>query len=140
GSDVGIKLEPVTVSVSDAPPAVAAFGEIVLTAGTGLAAGFTRKVRVLERPFCPAPEKGLSVLTKFVPALAIRSAEIVAVTVVGLTTVVGMVLPSHCTTVLATNPWVGLVTVRVNAAPPALACDGARKEIAAPVGTWKVLP
>src|ERR1700739_750771 len=81
GSEARMKLEPFTVSVKDGPPAVAALGEIEVIAGTGFAAGFTRKVSVLERPFMPVPEKGLSVLTKLVPAFAMRAAETVAVTV-----------------------------------------------------------
>src|SRR5579871_5247345 len=85
GSEVGIKLEPFTVRVKDGSPAVAALGDMEETAGRGLAAGLTRKVRVLERPFWPVPEKGFSVLTKLVPAFAIRAAETVAVTVDALT-------------------------------------------------------
>ena len=43
-------------------------------------------------------------------------------------------MPSLWTTVFATKPAVGLVTVRVKSLLPALALAGARKEIEAPVG------
>src|SRR6202000_1646765 len=75
GSDIGMKLEPVTVMVKEGAPAVAEVGEMEEMTGMGLAAGLMRKVRVLERPLLPAPEKGLSVLTKAVPALAMSVAE-----------------------------------------------------------------
>ncbi len=140
GSDIGMKLAPVTVSVNDAPPAVAALGEIAVIDGTGLAAGLIKNVSVFDSPLFPAPENGFSVLTATVPAFAIIAAVTVAVTLLALTKVVGMVLPFHCTTVCVTNPPDGLATLSVNAAPPALACDGAMKLTAAPVGTWNVFP
>jgi hypothetical protein len=91
-------------------------------------------VRVFDKPLFPAPEKGFRVLTKAVPGLVSSEAETVAVTVVALTYVEGMVFPSHWTTVFVTKPAVGLVTVRVISLLPALAVEGARKEMEAPVG------
>ncbi len=136
-----MKLLPFTVSVKDGAPAVAEVGDIEVTVGTGLGAGLTRKVRVLERPLLPEPENGLRVLMKTAPGLAISEAATVAVTVVTLTKAVGMVLPFHWTTVCGTNPWpMELRTVSVKAAPPAFASLGARELIGAPVGVWKVLP
>jgi len=85
GSEVGIKFVPVTVIVKEAAPAVAEVGEMAEIVGSGLAAGLMRKVSVLERPLLPAPEKGLRVLTKAVPALAISAALTVAVTLLALT-------------------------------------------------------
>src|ERR1700753_2441968 len=98
-----MKLEPFTVSVKDALPTVAALGDSEVTVGTGFAAGLIRKLSVLERPFWPAPEKGLRVFTKAVPGLAIRAAGTTAVTEDALTTVVASVLPFHWTTVFVTK-------------------------------------
>ncbi len=133
GSVDARKLEPFTVRVKEAAPAAAEVGVIEVTVGTGLAAGLMRKLTTFERPLVPVPECGLRVWTKAVPGLAMRSAETVAVSVLALTTVVGMVLPFHWTTDLATYPLPVLSevpdTVSVNPAPPALACEGAMKEV-----------
>src|SRR5271168_4015235 len=88
GSEVKIKLLPLTVRVKEALPAAAVVGEREVTAGTGFAGGLMVNEMTLERPFCPAPEKGFSVLTKAVPGLAIMAVVIAAVTVEALTYVV----------------------------------------------------
>src|SRR5260370_18409847 len=67
GSDAGRKLLPVTVKVNALPPATAHVGDIDVTVGTGFPGGVMMKGSGLESPFIPAPETGLSVLTKTVP-------------------------------------------------------------------------
>src|SRR5260370_34037672 len=122
GSDAGRKLLPVTVNVNAPPPATAHVGDIEVTVGTGFPGGVMMKGSGLESPFIPAPENGLSVLTKTVPGLATSAALTVAViprTVPELSvcTCVGIEAPLHCTTVLATNP--PPFTVTVNRGLPA---------------------
>src|SRR5258707_2464621 len=78
-SDAGRKLLPVTVSVNAPPPATAHVGDIDVTVGTGFPGGLMMKGNGLESPFIPAPENGLSVLTKTAPGLAISAALTVEV-------------------------------------------------------------
>lgn len=74
----------------------------------------------VRRPFAP-PEagSGLNTTTDAVPTLAMSAAVIAAVNCVPLTNVVVRLLPFHCTTALFSKllPF----TVRLNAAPPAIA-------------------
>jgi hypothetical protein len=145
GSDVGRKLLPVTVNVNAAPPAVAQAGARLETIGSGLPGGLMMNASGFESPLVPAPEWGCSVLTNAVPGFASSDAgtvaEMLPPTTLPLTSVctcVAMVLPFHCTTVLATNPLP--VTVSVNCWLPAVAFAGESEEMDAPVGTWKVFP
>jgi hypothetical protein len=123
-----------TERVNEALPAAAVLGESDVIAGTGLAAGLTTNVSTFDSPLFPAPEKGFKVLTKTVPGLAIIAVVIAAVTLEALTYVVGTVFPFHWTTVCVTKPPLGLLTVSVKGALPALAAEGARKLMDAPVG------
>ena len=83
----------------------------------------------------PPPGVGLKTVTLAVPAVAMSAARIEAVTCVEERYVVVRFVPFH----LATEPEMKLVpfTVRVKAAPPAVADDGLRVEI---VGTGAGLP
>lgn len=110
------KFVPFTVSVNAAPPAVALDGDSVVIAGTGL---FTANG---EFPEVPPPGAGSVTVTLNVPAVAMSAAVIDAVTCVALTKVVVFAVPLNFTTAPETKfvPF----TVRVNAAPPAVALDG----------------
>src|SRR5216683_4980391 len=137
------KLVPVTVRVNAAPPATVQLGDMEDTAGSGFPGGLMMKASGFESPFVPAPECGLSVLTKAVPGLATSEAGTVAVIPITLPplsvcTWVAMVPPFHCTTVLATNT--PPTTVSVNWGLPAVMFAGEREVMVAPVGTWNVLP
>jgi len=79
GSDVGRKLLPATVNVNAALPASVQVGEIEETDGNGFPGGLMMNATGFESPFVPAPECGLSVFTKAVPALATSDAGTVAV-------------------------------------------------------------
>jgi hypothetical protein len=76
-----MKLEPVTVSVNPAPPAIAEVGLILVRPGTGLAAVIV-KFTPLD---VPPPGAGLNTVTLAVPAVAMSAARIVAVNWVALT-------------------------------------------------------
>ena len=77
----------------------------------------------------PPPGAGFVTATLAVPAVAISAAAIAAVSWVALTNVVVFDTPLKVTADVATNPVP--FTVRVNAAPPAVALVG---EIEATVG------
>ena len=143
GSDVGRKLLPATVNVNAALPASVQVGEIEETVGNGFPGGLMMNATGFESPFVPAPECGLSVFTKAVPALATSDAGTVAVIpvtlpLVSVVTTVAIVWLFHCTTVLATNP--APTTVSVNCALPAVTFAGDSELIVPPVGTWNVFP
>ena len=109
---------PFTVRVNAAPPAVAEAGDTVLILGT-LFAALMVKVELLD---VPPPGVGLNTVTCPVPDFAISPARIAAFTCVALTYVVVRLEPFHCTTDPLMNPVP--FTVRVNAAPPAVAEAG----------------
>jgi hypothetical protein len=107
---------PVTVSVNAAPPAVALEGESDVIVGAGL---FTVKFDAVE---VPPPGAGLVTVTGNVPAVAMAVAGIAAVTCVELTNVVVAAVPLKFTTEVLMKPVP--FTVRVKAAPPAVALEG----------------
>jgi len=115
------KLVPLTVRVKATPPAVALDGTSELIVGTGL---FTAKLVAAE---VPPPGAALVTVTGKDPAMAMSAAVIAAVTCVALTNVVVLALPLNCTEEDATNPVP--LTVRVKAAPPAVALVGEREVI-----------
>ena len=80
-------------------------------------AGLTRKEAL---PDVPPPGAGLIVVTPTVPAFAISLAEMEAVNWVLLMNLVVRLEPFHCTAETKLDPF----TVRVNAAPPAVALEG----------------
>ena len=115
------KFVPLTVRVNSGPPAVTEVGEIPLMVGT---AALIVNVAPVDVP----PES--VTVTLAVPALAIRLAGTEAVNCVALAKdVVSAVLP-HCT--VAPETKFAPLTVRVNAAPPAVADAG---EVLVIVGT-----
>ena len=121
---------PVIVSVKHAPPTVAEVGAIEVSVGaeTGL--------MVNDRvPDVPPPGAGLVTVTVAVPAVAISAAVIAAVNCVALTNVVVLVAPLNFTTDVDTKPVP--LTVRVKAAPPAVALVGER-EVAVGAGLLMV--
>src|ERR1041384_1801295 len=117
---------PLTDRVKAAVPAVALDGDRLLMVGTGLGA-LTVNVDPAE---VPPPGAGLNTVTWAVPALVMSAAEIAADNCVALMKVVVRAAPFQFTTDPFTKPVP--VTVRLNAAVPAVALDGARPLI---VGT-----
>jgi branched-subunit amino acid transport protein AzlD len=119
------KFVPVTVSMNAAPPAVVLVSESEVAVGAGL---LMAKVRA---PDVAPPGEGFATVTEAVPAAATSLAKIAAVNWVLLTKVVTRALPFHCTVAPETKfvPF----TVRVNAAPPAVALEG-ESEVAAGTG------
>jgi hypothetical protein len=121
--EVETKFVPVTVRVKAAPPAVALGGESEVAVGNGL---LMVKVRALD---VPPPGVGFFTVTVAVPAVAMRLAGTEAVNFVPVTYVVRSTsvnlsnVPAVQRTVEAETKFVP-VTVRVNAAPPAVALDG----------------
>jgi hypothetical protein len=113
--DEEMKLLPFTVSVKDAPPAVAEVGLMLVIAGTGFAAVI---VNVTEFEI-PPPGDGLNTVIVALPALAISLAEIEAVSWLALPKVVGRSAPFQRTRdeEMKLLP----LTVSVKAAPPAVA-------------------
>jgi hypothetical protein len=114
------KFAPLMVRVNSAPPAVAEEGErleIVGAKGTG------EMVNVAE--FDVALDS--VAVTLAVPALAIRLAGTAADSCVELTTVVVSAMLPHCT--VAPETKFAPLTVKVNAAPPAVAEAGERLRI-----------
>ena len=109
---------PLTVSVNAAEPATALEGEIELSVGTGL-------LIVNDTAFDAPLGAGFVTVTVAVPAVAISAAVIAAVNCVALTKVVVLVAPLNFTTDVDTNPVP--LTVRVKAAPPAVALVGERE-------------
>jgi hypothetical protein len=121
------KFVPVAVNVNVAPPAVAEFGEMLASVGTGLFAALIVNVCA---PDAPPPGVPLKTVTLDVPELAMSLAGTAAVNCVALTNVVVSAAPFHRTI----EPLMKFVpvTVNVNAAPAAVAEVG---EIAPSVGT-----
>ena len=119
-----MKLVPVSVSVNAAPPVVAVVGLMEVSVGTGLFAALTVKV---TDPEVPPPGVGFVTVTGGVPTVAISEARMAAVTCVELTNVVVLALPLNFTDEVDTKPVP--FTVKVNAAPPAVAPFGERVEI-----------
>ena len=112
-----MKFVPVTVRVNAAPPAVAEVGEIIVSVGEGLfVAALMVNVCALE---VPPPGVGFKTVTEAVPAEAMSVAGTIAVSCVALPKVVVNAAPFQFTTeeLMKFVP----VTVRVNAAPPAVA-------------------
>jgi hypothetical protein len=111
---------PARVNVNDAPPAVAEVGAVEVSAGP--AAALIVKDRFAD---VPPPGTGLVTVTVAVPAVAMSAAVIAAVSCVALTNVVVLAAPLNFTTDADTKPVP--FTVRVKAAPPAVALVGARE-------------
>ena len=121
---------PVRVNVKAGPPTVAEAGAIEVSVGaeTGL--------MVNDRvPDVPPPGAGFVTVTVAVPAVAISAAVIAAVNCVALTNVVVLAAPLNFTTEVDTKPVP--LTVRVKAAPPAVALVGER-EVAVGAGLLMV--
>jgi hypothetical protein len=114
--EVETKFVPFTVRVNACPPAVALEGESEVAPGFGL---LIVKVSALD---VPPPGVGFITVTVAVPAVAMLLAGTEAVNFVSLTYFVVSPFPFHSTLEVETNfvP----VTVRVNAAPPAVALEG----------------
>ena len=134
----GRKPEPLSINVNDGLPAGALAGLIPVSPGKGFGGGLMVKASGLERPFCPAPDAGFTVMMVATPGLATSAAGTVAVTmfpmatpVLSTGTVVAKGLPFHCTTVFRTKPCP--FTVRVKSTLPALIWAGERKARPAPV-------
>jgi hypothetical protein len=70
-----MKLDPVTVKVNAAPPAVDEAGLIVVSTGTGLGALIVK----VCAPDVPPPGLGLNTVAEAVPAVAISAAVMAAV-------------------------------------------------------------
>ena len=109
---------PFTVSVNAAEPAAALEGEIELSVGTGL-------LIANDTAFDVPLGAGFVTVTVAVPAVAISAAVIAAVSWVALTNVVVLAAPLNFTTDVDTKPVP--FTVRVKAAPPAVALVGERE-------------
>lgn len=114
-----MKFVPLTVSVKPVPPAVTAFGLKPVIVGMGFCAWPILKLTALD---VPPPGAGLLTVTLDVPVVAMSVAGICAVSCVALTNAVVRALPFHCTVEPATKPLP--FTVKVNAAPPAVAPVG----------------
>src|SRR6266436_634172 len=117
-TEAATKFVPFTVSVNAVPPAIALDGESVVIVGAGL---LTVKFVGTD---VPPPGAAFVTVTGKVPAVAMSTAVIVAVTCVALTTVVVFALPLNLTRDCPVTKPVPF-TVSVNAAPPAVALDGA---------------
>ena len=113
-----MKPVPFTVRVNAALPDVALAGDSELIVGTGLAALMVNAVL----PDVPPPGAGLNTVTWPVPAVAMSAAVIAACNCVALTNVVVRLAPFQ----FSIDPEMKPVpfTVRVNAAPPAVALAG----------------
>jgi hypothetical protein len=108
GSEDGIKLVPVMVSVTGALPGFAAAGEMAERTGSGFGGGLMMKASVFERPLSWLPECGLRVLILAKPGLAISAFGTTALTFMTLLLasrvgVVARFLPFHWATVWLTN-------------------------------------
>ena len=110
------KFDPLTVSVKDAPPAVAPLGEIELIAGNGLLT-----VNVFADDV-PPPGPGFVTVTLIVAPVAMSVAGIEAVSVALLEKVVVRGAPFQFTTEVARKP--EPFTVSVKAGSPAVALAG----------------
>ena len=111
---------PVRVNVKAAPPAVAEVGAAEVRVGAEAAL----IVNDTEADV-PPPGAGFVTVTGAVPAAAISAAVIAAVNCVAFTNVVVLAAPLNFTTDVETKPVP--FTVRVKAAPPAVALVGARE-------------
>ena len=111
---------PVRVNVKATPPTVAEVGarEVSVGAEAALIAKDTDAD-------VPPPGAGFVTVTVAVPAVAISAAVIAAVSCVALTNVVVLAAPLNFTTDVDTKPVP--FTVRVKAAPPAVALVGKRE-------------
>jgi len=110
---------PVRVNVKAAPPTVAEVGAREVRAGAEAA------LIVNDTALDVPPEPGFVTVTVAVPAVAISAAVIAAVNCVALTNVVVLAAPLNFTTDADTKPVP--FTVRVKAAPPAVALVGERE-------------
>jgi len=115
---------PFTVKVKAAPPTVAVDGDRELMEGTGL---LTLNA---ELPDVPPPGAGFDTVTWAVPVVATSVAGMAAFNCVAPTNVVVRADPFQLTTEPLTNPLP--FTVKVKAAPPAVALDGARELMEGP--------
>lgn len=117
-ADPLIKLVPLTVNVNEALPAVALFGDKLLSVGSGLLAVMVNTCVALV----PPPGRGVKTVTGTVPAALIFDAATTAVNCVGLINVVASGTPFQ----LTTEPVTKLlpVTVKVKAPLPAIAVLG----------------
>ena len=107
---------PVRVNVNAAPPAVVLAGAMEVSVRAD-------PLIVNDRvPDVPPPGAGFVTVTLAVPAVAMSAAVIAAVNCVALTNVVVLAAPLNFTTEVDTNPVP--FTVRVKAAPPAVALVG----------------
>ena len=111
---------PVRVNVKAAPPTVAEAGAIEVSVGPETALIVNDRL-----PDVPPPGAGFVTVTVAVPAVAISAAVIAAVNCVALTNVVVLAAPLNFTTDVDTKPVP--LTVRVKAAPPAVALVGERE-------------
>jgi hypothetical protein len=111
---------PVRVNVKAAPPAVAEVGAVEVSAGP--AAALIVRDRFAD---VPPPGVGLVTVTVAVPAVAMSAAVIAAVSCVALTNVLVLAALLNFTTDVDTKPVP--FTVRVKAAPPAVALVGERE-------------
>jgi hypothetical protein len=114
------KPAPVRVNVKAAPAAVAEFG--VREVRVGAEAALIVNDRL---PDGPPPGAGFVTVTVAVPAVAISAAVIAADSCVAFTNVVLLAAPLNFTTDADTKPIP--FTVRVKAAPPAVALVGERE-------------
>jgi hypothetical protein len=121
---------PVIVIVNAVPPTVEEVGAIEASVGPETALIVNDRL-----PDVPPPGAGLVTITVAVPAVAISAAVIAAVNCVALTNVVVLATPLNFTTEVDTNPVP--LTVRVKAAPPAVALVGER-EVAVGAGLLMV--
>ena len=121
---------PVRVNVKAAPPTVAEAGAKEVSVGAETALIVNDRL-----PDVPPPGAGFVTVTVAVPAVAISAAVMAAVNCVALTNVVVLAAPLNFTTDVDTNPVP--LTVRVKAAPPAVALVGER-EVAVGAGLLMV--
>jgi hypothetical protein len=113
------KFEPFTVREKAAPPAAAELGESEASDGTGFGGGAGAAIVKTSGFEVPPPGEGLETATLAAPAEAMSEAEMAAVTVADETKVVARALPVQVTEAPGTKS--EPVTVRVRAAPPAVA-------------------
>jgi len=121
---------PVRVNVKAAPPTVAEVGTREVSVGPEAALIVNDRL-----PDVPPPGAGFVTVTVAVPAVAISAAVIAAVNCVALTNVVVLAAPLNFTTDVDSKPVP--FTVRVKAAPPAVALVGER-EVAVGAGLLMV--
>jgi hypothetical protein len=121
---------PVRVNVKAAPPTVAEVGTREVSVGAEAALIVNDRL-----PDVPPPGAGFVTVTVAVPAVAISAAVIAAVNCVALTNVVVLAAPLNFTTEVDSKPVP--FTVRVKAAPPAVALVGER-EVAVSAGLLMV--